>query len=155
MKGVVTNIWSNGLVWISGEDGKDYLTHLKESLGEIKLKTGRKVTFDAEPPREGGKYCRAVNVQRDGEWFHGDGAANGTWVLCPRETTVVCAIFCRCSACGSTNEHPSKYCPHCGALMEKGEGVLEKAQKYYPKGWNHVSKREYREILKNEIRRDA
>ena len=130
MTGTIKKNLRNGFVFITGEDGNEYITHAHE-VG-FKTKEGRKVTFEpGENPAQDGKYPWAHNVQR--VHFINEQQGNAEWLVLPEELrrTQVKIEWCRCGCCGELSARASNYCPKCGSKMTRTNEIVEIARSVY------------------------
>ena len=130
MNGVVKNKLRNGLIFIEGEDGNEYV--VSQTMVDKKLKLGRRVSFDlSDMPYKEGHCPWAENVKLLEFYNTPDGDAE--WLVLPEEMQrkEEKIIWCRCGCCGGTSTKASKFCPNCGAKMIRTEEIIQVSKKVY------------------------
>lgn len=130
MNGIIKNKLRNGLIFITGDDGVEYVC--SQQTVDKKLKLGRRVLFDpSDKPYEEGHCPWAENVKLLQFYNTPDGDAE--WLILPEEMRKIeqRVFWCRCGCCGETSTRASRFCHHCGTKMIRTEEIKEMAKKVY------------------------
>ena len=130
MNGVVKNKLTNGLVFIAGEDGNEYV--VSQTTVDKKLKLGRRISFDrSDRPYKEGHCPWAENVKLLEFYQTPDGDAE--WLVLPEKMRRIeqKIEWCRCGCCGEVSTKASKYCANCGTKMIRTEEIKQIAKNVY------------------------
>lgn len=112
-----------------GEDGNIYFLHeseiqceevhkrsVRNQLSSARAKRTLEIEFDSVlPPENSGRYPKAKNfiLKRSPGW-RPQNTSDGFWLQAGPERSDF-----RCSSCGNTNFHQTKFCPYCGVPMTR------------------------------------